>query len=1057
MNPIGFAIRQPVTILVGVILVVLFGIISLQRIPVQLSPSVDEPVITVNTIWPGATPYEVERDIIEEQERFLKGIPGLNRLEAVASNGRGSVTLTFDIGTNIDTALLRVSNKLDEVPRYPDNVDRPFITASGAQASPVMWIMLQTLPENERDIWTYRTFLENELRQFFDRVPGVADLAIGGGVFTEMHVIVDPRKLAAHRLTIDNVVSTLQQGNANVSAGNLSTGRREVRVRSVAEYRSTRDIERVVLTSDGERRVTVGDVAEVAFGYQRAQTPVISGGQRAISIGIRPEPATNILDLTDEVERVVNDLNESMLKERGLRLLIVSEQRPYINGAIDLLKQNIAIGGSFAILVLLLFLRKLVPTIVVSTAIPISIIGTFIFMYGFGSTLNVVSLAGIAFAVGMLVDNAIVVLENIDRHHTMGKSAFQSAYQGAREVWGAVLASSLTTIAVFLPVVFLEDEAGQLFRDIALAVTAAVTISLLVSTTVIPTLSNQLFAFADKRGNNGQRFRIKFVGAFGNAISRVILGLLSVVMLHWTTRLATIMLLVGFAGGSAYTLFPKLEYLPQGNRDLIINVIIPPPALSFEERTEIGEFIQAFLDPYMEEARDGYPQIARMFYVGNQGAMIFGVVSADQARTRELIPLCQQLIAEIPGVFGISNQASIFQTGLGQGRTVELNFSGASIEGLVAAAGAAFGQLRGAIDGVQVRPVPALDLLYPEANFVPSPDRLEAVNMTARQFGIALDVLNDGRDIGDFKEEGQKKIDLVVKASVEGVDSPLELKDRLLSTAHGQTITVSSVADLVRTSGLTEIRHLERNRTVTLQVTPPESVTIQETMEIIDNAIVPALREQQLMDGISYSMTGTADRLTETWQALQWNFLLAAGISYLLMAALLGNFIYPLIIMVVVPLAAAGGVIGLRLCDAFLAPQQLDILTMLGFIILIGIVVNNPILIVYQALRNVREDAMEYKEAIMDAARTRIRPIYMSATTSVLGMSPIVFFPGPGSELYRGLGSVILGGLAFSTVFTLFLIPAFLMFVIRMETPGSAKTKDEEAAALDAAGAIPAK
>ena len=1059
MNPIGFAIRQPVTIVVGVILVVLFGLVSLQQIPVQLSPSVEEPVISVNTIWPGATPYEVERDIIEEQEKFLKGIPGLNRLESVASNNRGSVTLTFDIGTDLDAALLRVSNKLDEVPSYPENVDRPIIVASGATASPVMWVMLQTLPDNDRDITTYRTYLENDIRQYFDRVPGVSDLFIGGGVETEMHVVIDPRKLASHRLTIDSVVTALQLGNANISAGNLPTGRREVRVRTVAEYRSPQDIERVVLTSDGERRVTVADVATVEFGFERPQTPVISGGARAISIGVRPEPATNILDLTDNVELVINELNETILAEEGLRLLIVNEQRPYINGAINLLRQNIAIGGVFAICVLLLFLRKLVPTIVVSTAIPISIIGTFIFMYGFGSTLNVVSLAGIAFAVGMLVDNAIVVLENIDRHHSMGKSAFLSAYQGASEVWGAVLASSLTTIAVFLPVVFLQDEAGQLFRDIALAVTAAVTISLIVSTTVIPTLSNQLFRIADKRakeGQNGKGFKIGLIGAFGSMISKAIMGILTVVMLHWTTRLATIVVLVSFAIGSAYTLMPKMEYLPQGNRDLIINVIIPPPALSYEERAEIGEYIRAFFEPHQEE-KDGYPAIRHMFFVGNQASIIFGIVSADQARARELIPLCQEAIQGIPGVFGISNQASIFQTGLGQGRTVELNFSGSTIEGLVATAGAAFGQVRGRIEGVQVRPVPALDLLFPEANFVPSYDRLEAVNMSARQFGIGLDVLMDGRDIGDYKEEGQKKIDLVVKSATSQIGSPQDLRDALLVTPMGQTVTVGALAELVETTGLTEIRHFERDRTVTLQITPPTTITIQETMEILENEIIPSLREQNLMQGINYSMTGTADKLLETREALQWNFILAAGISYLLMAALLGNFIYPIIIMIVVPLAAAGGVIGLRLCDAFLAPQQLDILTMLGFIILIGIVVNNPILITYQALRNVREDAMEYKEAIMEAARMRIRPIYMSATTSILGMSPIVFFPGPGSELYRGLGSVILGGLALSTIFTLFLIPAMLMFVIQWETPGSAREADKEAAEMAAAGGIPAK
>ncbi len=1074
MGIIRLSVDQPVTVTVGVILLLLFGLISLQLIPIQLSPSVDEPEITVTTVWPGATPYEVERDIIEEQEEVLKGVRNLRKMEGTASNGQGQISLTFDIGTDIDNALLRVSNKLDEVPRYPENVDRPVINASGAQASPVVWIMLQTLEGNDRDIWTYRTYLENEVRQFLDRVDGVSDLFIGGGVETEMHVKVDPEALASYQLTIDQVVEALRSGNANVSAGRLGVGRREFRVRSVAEYRNTEDIEALVIVSDGQRIVRVGDVADVVYGYQKHETPVISGRDKAIAIGVRPQPGTNILDLTDAVEQVVLDLNEEMLRDQGLELTIVNEQRPYIRGAIELLQQNIAIGGALAITVLLLFLRKLAPTLVVAVAIPISIIGTFMAMYAFGTTLNVVSLAGIAFAVGMLVDNAIVVLENIDRHHNMGKSAYRAAMDGTREVWGAVLASTLTTIAVFLPVVFLEDEAGQLFNDIAIAVTSAVGLSLLVSMTVIPMLSRQLFGFMDRRAVRSARkengkgrakhdetdgpeqaaerkpSRLGGLARAGSAIADGLMGVIHLATRNVVTRLATILLLVGGAVGSAYLLLPKMEYLPQGNRDLIINILIPPPGLSFEERTQIGETLFAFMEPYRAEEKDGYPRVRHMFYVGRQNLMVFGVISANQARTRELIPLSQEALGLIPGVFGISNQASIFEQGIGEGRTIEVNFQGNDINQLVQAAGAAFGQIRGAIPDVQVRPLPSLDLLFPEANFVPSYELLQAVGMSAEQFGIGLDVLMDGREIGEFKQPGEKKIDLVVKVAESDIRSPEELYEALVATPVGETVQVSSLSDLEKTTGLTEIRHLERERTMTLQVTPPYEVTIQEAMETIETGIIPQLEAQGVMEGVDVTMTGTADKLTQTRQALQWNIALAALISYLLMAALLSNFVYPLVIMVVIPLAGAGGLIGLRLLDAFIVPQQLDIVTMLGFIILIGVTVNNPILIVYQALLNIREQDMPHREAVLEAARSRIRPIYMSATTSLLGMAPLVFFPGPGSELYRGLGSVILGGLALSTVFTLLLVPSMLLFFLKMEDWRKA---NQEAVAKDEAAA----
>jgi len=1034
MDIIRFSIRNPVTVIVGVILIALFGLIALQKIPIQLSPNVERPVITVSTVWPGSTPYEIERDVVEEQEKVLKGIPNLYEMESDSSNGRSEITLRFDIGTDIDNALLRVSNKLAEVPEYPENVDKPILNASGAQSSPVMWIVMKTRDGNPRDPYSYRTYLENEVRQYLERVDGVSDLFIGGGIESEMHVKVSPEKLAAYGLTIDAVVNALRNENANISAGNLEVGRRDYRVRTVAEYRSTGDIENVIVLSDGQRNVKVGDLATVEFGFQKLETPMISNGHHGIAIGVRPEPNANVLELTDNVEAVINQLNEGKLKKENIYLDLVNEQRPYIRGAIALLKQNIAIGGILAVIVLLVFLRSITPTIVVSTSIPISIIGTFILMRAAGSTLNVVSLAGIAFAVGMLVDNAIVVLENIDRHRKMGKSPGDAAYDGAREVWGAVLASSLTTVAVFLPVVFLADEAGQLFRDIAIAVSCAVTLSLIVSVTVIPMFSKKLYALRMGKGDRGATGMLKGVlGRVGAMLSAAFMGVLGLVMRNVVTRIAAIVMLSAGAAIIAYLMLPKMEYLPQGNRDLIINILIPPPGLSFDERQKIGEGLFAFLEPYYEPDYEGYPGIRNAFFVGRQQALILGVVSANQARTRELIPLCRQALADIPGVFAITNQAGIFQSGLGEGRTITVDISGGSIDELVGVGGAMFGMIRERIPEVQVRPVPSLDLLFPEANFIPDRERLRTVGMTARQFGVGIDVLMDGRDIGDFKQEGEKKIDLIVKTADSAIQTPEELYNALMVTPVGKSVPVSSLAKMEKTTGLTQIRHLERDRTVSLQVTPPYSITIQEAMEIIDGEIVPALREKGLLQNVDIGMSGTADRLTETRKALQWNFVLAAAIIYLLMSALFGNFVYPFVIMFTIPLASAGGLIGLKLVNIFVAPQQLDILTMLGFVILIGVVVNNAILIVYQSLNNVRIDGMEYKDAIMEATRTRLRPIYMSASTSVFGMLPLVLWPGPGSELYRGLGSVVLGGLALSTVFTVFLIPPLLMFFIGWE------------------------
>jgi HAE1 family hydrophobic/amphiphilic exporter-1 len=578
MDIVQFSIKKPVTVIVGVILIVLFGLIGLSQMPYQLSPDVTVPEIEVRTVWPGATPYEIERDIIEEQEQVLKGIPGLTEMESSSTNSRGSVTLRFSIGTNIDNAVLRVSNKLNEVSSYPENVEKPVINATGAATSPVIWIIMKADEDNPNHISTYKTFFENEVRQHLERVEGVADLFIGGGRERQMHVIADPAKLASFGLTVNDLINVLQSENVDVPAGIMGVGRRNYRIRTVAQFKSPEEIEGTVIRSDGQRRIFVADVARVEFGYEKRSVAMIHNMRDGIAIGVKPEPGTNILDMTDRVEEILNWLNAEKMVPKKISLNMVYNQRPYIQGAIDLVKRNILIGAILAIIILLIFLRSLSSTIVVAVAIPISVIGTFIVMNALGRNLNVVSLAGIAFAVGMLVDNAIVVLENIDRHRGMGKNPYEAAYDGTREVWGAVLASTLTTVAVFLPVVFVQEEAGQLFRDIAIAVSCAVTLSLFVSILVIPMLSEKLFSTIGRKKIKKEDTALT---SLGSGLVDLVMKLVKFATGSAGARIITIVLLTSISMVSAWLLIPKSEYLPQGNRNLIFTILVPPPGLSY--------------------------------------------------------------------------------------------------------------------------------------------------------------------------------------------------------------------------------------------------------------------------------------------------------------------------------------------------------------------------------------------------------------------------------------------------------------------------------------------
>jgi HAE1 family hydrophobic/amphiphilic exporter-1 len=1031
MDFIRFCINKPVSVTVGVILVLLFGAIGLFRLPVQLTPDVEIPQITITTTWPGASPYEVEKDIVEEQEAALKGVQRLTLMESSSYNDQALITLSFEVGTDLEAALLNVSNKLDEVSSYPQNVEKPIIEASGAESSPVIWMVLQMRSGPPERINTFRTFFENEVRQYIDRVPGVGSLFVFGGSEKQLEVVISTEKLARYRLTIDQVIARLQSANQDVAAGVLDMEKNSYRIRTVSQFQSVKDPLDVVLTDDGFRRVCLRDIAEARIGYATETGAMMHNHIPNMVVGVRKEQGANVIDLTRRMYAVVAQLNAGILKKAGLELQVVYEQTPYIGNAIDLVKRNVVIGGLLALVVLLLFLRSISSTLTTVVAIPISAVGTFIFLWIFDRTLNVVSLAGISFAVGMLVDNAIVVLENIDRHRLMGKSPFDASYDGAKEVWGAVLASTATTVAVFLPVVFIQQEAGQLFKDIAIAISFAIILSLLVSVSVIPTMTHLLYGW---RRNNRKKVVINGIGQMGTWVSNRLLALSRLTIRTHRSRVATVAVLTLASIGAAWALMPKAEYLPQGNRNLILNILIPPPGYSYRKRMALGDYIFNATQPYFDaDGKDGLPQIKSIFFVAADRISLFGSLSTHETRARELIPLFNRVMNSYPGMLGVSIQVGIFQTGLGRGRNVDVDISGDDIDTIIAAARTLFATVRQKLPDAQVRPEPSLENSYPEANFIPDRAKVLANGLSEAELGLAVDVIMDGRKIGEFKPEQQKKIDLVLRSDQGDIRSPEDVAQSMIANPFGQLIRIGDVARIAYSQGMTQIYHLERKRSIKLIITPADTMPLQAALETIQNDVVAPLQQAGGLKEVQVLVGGNADKLKEALDALQWNLILAALIVYLLMAALFENFFYPLIIMFSVPLAAAGGFMGLRMVDTFIAPQQFDIVTMLGFIILIGTVVNNAILIVHQALNNVRYNGFVGQEAILESVRTRIRPIFMSASTSVFALVPLAVSTGQGSELYRGLGSVILGGLAVSTVFTLFVIPALLAFFIGFE------------------------
>lgn len=1147
MNLIQTFVDNSVKVSVGVLLLVLFGCVALFRMPMQLTPEVQTPTISVETRWPGASPQEVEREIIIEQEEQLKSVESLTKLSSESSDSSGKITLEFQVGTDMSKAVVDVIGRLEQVPDYPEDSDKPVISTSNSADRPIAWFILspkwpttddydgfaqrhselaeelqtvrdaynpglamlrlrslameeerfqELLPPPEMEVIKLRRFAEDEIEARFERVSGVSQANVIGGLEDELQVIIDPERLAARGLTIEDVRRVLRDQNNDVSAGDFSETKRRWVVRTMGQFRSPEQVESQLLTTLNGLPVYVRDVATVELGNKKATGLVRRFGESAIAMNCLRETGANVLDVMDGLRAINKELNEGLLNDRGLVLTQVYDETEYIYSAVDLVQQNIFIGGALTMIVLMGFLhlgRKtliVIPAIlasswaaafvapeffvvtlaliigagfwfargalVVGLAIPISIIGTFLVLQALGRSLNVISLAGMAFAVGMLVDNAVVVLENIFRRHSeLNESPVMAAVKGTQEVWGAVLASTLTTIAVFLPIVFIEQEAGQLFRDIALAISAAVGLSMIVSMTVIPTSTSRLFggrktsdAANRQSSNDGDAVDIdgeglRGVRSAGGRLVNFVVGINSWIQAGNVRKIVVLLLLTGSSLGLTYAYWPRVEYLPTGNRNLVFGILLPPPGYNLDELMAMGNQVETEMRPYWDIEPDSpavkdldYPMIGDFFFVARGRSVFLGIRAYNPNEVGKLVPLVSKVGAKLPGTFAVAKQSSLFEQGLTAGRTIDIEITGPDLNQLVALGGQIFGQVRALIPNVQARPVPSLDLSSPEVHIEPKLIQASEMGFDTAQLGYAVNALVDGAYAGDYYLDGDK-IDVTIKGRLEAADSIQELKAMPVATPSGQLVPLEAIADVTAQSGPEQINHRERVRSITIEVSPPQDMPLEDAMSLIRSEIIGPLRGSgQLDGGYRINLAGTADKLASTWDALKFNVGLALLITYLLMAALFESWLYPLVVIFSVPLGAVGGVLGLNVLNWWLANeaegifgQPLDVLTMLGFVILIGTVVNNPILIVHQSLNLIRE-GMSRQKAILESVRTRIRPIFMTTLTTVLGLLPLVLFPGAGSELYRGLGSVVLGGLLVSTVFTLFLVPTLFSLTL---------------------------
>ncbi len=1027
-------VNNGILMAVAVLILGVLGLIATFRIPIQMIPDLEVRTITVQTSWPGATPQDVEKEILIEQEEFLRNTPYLTRLEASASSGRATLELDFPFGIDMTETLIRVNNALNQVPSYPENVDEPVVYASSFSANSFMYFAISPLEGNPAglDMDMMRDFVEDNVRTRLSSVPGVSQASVWGGAQRQIRILVDADRLANRELTIGNVANAIRERNRDVSGGEIESGKRRYLLRTVGRFDSVDDLGELIVARRGDAIIRLRDVAEIELDHFEVRNVSYFNGNPMMMMAVSREAGSNVIDIKYAAIEEVEAINAEVLNPAGMEMVLTAEDAGYVEASVRNVWTNLLLGALLATAVMYLFLRSGRATAVGVIGVPICTIAAFLGLLATGRTINVISLAGVAFAIGMTLDNSIVVIESIELQRRRGMDRLKAAVEGVRSVWPAVLASTATTILVFAPVMFISEEAGQLYSDIAVAISASILASMLVATTLIPTASARLEFGTDARHSSDttNRLRERTLGFINRLIDTPRRRAITI----GTTVFASIAVIV--------FLTPPAEYLPEGEEPKTFARMNAPPGYNLETMVEIAEEVQAHFLPYVQDDPErfdrGETDVPAIKYL-NVGADAGGMrIISETVRPKDINALMDVYTAKFetyPGMRSFAARGSIISSNDGGTRSINLDISGPELGVIYDAALTTYRRAQEVFGNPRIQSSPSsLTLAQPLVEIRPDWDRVAELGMTARDVGYTVAALTDGAFVDEFFQ-ADDKIDIYLFGREAGRADLDDLGTVPVYTPRGSVLPLSAIASIHETVDTSTVRRINGKRTVTLNIIPPPDVPLETGVDMVRNDVVAYLRESGgIPAAVGIEISGASDQLDATKAALAANYPVALIIIFLLLVAIFRHWGYPLLIMTTIPLGIAGGIIGLALMNGVgsvmgaigLDPlhQPFDMISMLGFLILMGTVVNNPILIVDRAMSRIRDHGMSARDAVREAVEVRLRPIAMSTLTTICGISPLVFMPGAGTELYRGVGAIVLFGILGAAVVSLTMLPA---------------------------------
>ncbi|TDB65177.1 efflux RND transporter permease subunit [Arundinibacter roseus] len=1008
------SIKRPVLAIVMSLVIILFGVIGFLYLGVREFPSVDPPVVTVSTTYTGANAEIIESQITEPLEESINGIAGIRSLSSSSRDGRSSITVEFNLGVDMEAAANDVRDRVSGAQRnLPPDVDPPNVAKADADASPIWFINVKS---ETRPLLDLNDIVTRQIKEKFQTIEGVSSVQMWGEQKYAMRLRIDPAKLAAYRLTSIDVSQALARQNVELPSGSIEGQNMELTVRTLGRLRTVEDFDNMIVKEESNRIVRFKDVGFAELASENERTSFKRDGIPMVAVAVIPQPGANHIAIVDNLnvrlEQIKKDLPADIQVELG------TDYTRFVRASIAEVEETILIAFILVALIIFVFLRDWRSTLIPLTAIPISLIGTFFIMYLFGFSINVLTLLGIVLAIGLVVDDAIVVLENIYAKVEEGMSPVQAAFAGAREIYFAVISTTITLAAVFLPVIFLEGVTGRLFREFGIVVAGSVIISAFVSLTLTPMLSSKLLKTRARQPwlyRKTEPFFIWLTDGYKSSLE----GFMSVRWVAWV-------LMIGFVGIVFYLMTGKRipsELAPLEDRsNLRVNSTAQEGA-TFEYMQaymdQVGQFVYDYLEP---NERAGVVTITSPGFgsaSSNSGFTRVTLTPPDQ-RTRSQQEIVDDLtikLKQFTGARTIVSQDQTINAGRSRGQPIQYVIQAQNFDKLKEFLPKVLekAQASSKLEGVDAN----LKFTKPEIRVEIDREKAQSLGVSIQDVGQTLQLGLSGRRFGYFIQDG-KQYQVIGQIERTDRNDLTDLKSLYLKSSTGEMVQLDNLVKLTEQSTPPQLLRFNRYISATISANTAKGVTLGEGISEIEQ-----IGKEVLDDTFTTALDGNSREFRESSNSLLFAFVLSLVLIFLILAAQFESFIDPIIILLTVPLAVCGAL--LSLWDF---GQTMNIFSQIGIIVLVGLVTKNGILIVEFANQR-KEEGFNKKDAAIDAAVSRFRPILMTSLCTILGILPIALALGAGSESRVSMGIAVVGGMLFSTVLTLYVIPAVYSYMSR--------------------------